>query len=227
MTAPSSMSPPPELFRELTDLGSLIFVMLTVPGVKISRWPSYYRVYLVVDQLCWAVSHATGYLAKPFSSIDGLPDIERINGANANFSRIDAHFRSCVDLLAQMDRWNMVDHGNPALKDIVYNHFAPKSAWYMTCQEQYCAGRVTPDGRLLVRTALLLDPHPTYRVLDIDEKELAPHQVFDLATGYARTELVTASRQVQARLNEVYRALGDFFVANCPSVKELLHPSSM
>jgi hypothetical protein len=218
-------TPPQELFRELSDIGGLVFNLLTGPKLKVKRWPPYYQIYVELDRLCWSVSRATAYLLEPFDEADGHPDLDRIEGANLCFGRIDASFKAIVNILAHMDRRQLIMYENPPLKDLVYNHFSPKSAWYMALNEQYFSGRISANGRMLERNALLLDPVPTYRVLDIEEKHLAPWQNFDLTSEESRTVLVRTVNQVQKRLGEVYAAVGSHFVSNCLSVKELLHPS--
>jgi hypothetical protein len=222
----STNTPSQELFRELTDISGLIVNMLTGPNVKVKRWPPYYQIYLAMDRLCSEVRNATNYLARPPMD-DATARAHRIADANYCFSRIGGQFRICVDLLAFIHQWDLVEHGQPALKNIAYNHLSPKSAWYMASHDRYCAGQISADGLLFSRTPLIIDPHPTYRVNDIDDKQLAPSQTFYLSSEQARAELVVASKQVHNNLTEVYVCLGSFFVAHCTSVRELLHPSSI
>ena len=163
MKAEPATTPPQELFRELTDLGNLIFSMLTGSQVVVKRWPADYMVYLQVDQLCREVSRATGYLSRGFIEPDGHASAERIDQANACLIQIGACCRAVVDLLARIERHGLVSYGNPALKNIVASHFSSKSAWFLAFQAQYCSGQVSRDRRLLERNVLLLDPHPTFK----------------------------------------------------------------
>jgi hypothetical protein len=224
MEAVSTATPPQELFRELTDLGSLIFNMLTRPQVVVKRWPAYYLVYVQVDGLCRELSRTTGYLSRGFIESDGKVSSDRIEGANACLVRIDGHCRALVDLLARIENYTLVSHGKPALTEVVSSHFSPKSAWCLAFQKQYCSGRVSPDGRVLVRDVLLIDAHPAFRSTDIDESSLVEHQAFELASDQSRTLVGRTTRKVQTNLNQVYAALGDFYVGRCPSTSELLHP---
>lgn len=225
MTAIEANTPPQVLFRELIELGNLVFNMLTGPYVTVKRWPAYYLVYMEVERLCLDLSQTTGYLARPFMESDDRLDTRRIEGVNACLARIDRHFRAIVDLLARIERQQLVSYNKPVLKDVIQTHFLPESVWYQTCQAQYCAGHVSPDGLVLDRMAVLFDPYPIDRSADIQQKNLLQRQRFRLLPTQSRTLLCATSREVQVNLNQVYAALGDFFVAHCPSVEELLHPS--
>lgn len=218
------MTPSQELFRELTDLGNLIFGMLTGPQVVVRRWPAYYLVYVQVDGLCREVSRTTGYLARGFVDADGKVSSDRIEGVNGCLARIDGHCRTLVDLLARIEREALASHGKSALKDVVSRHFSPQSAWYLAFQRQYCPGRVAPDGRVMDRSVLLIDPYPDPGAPATDETSLVQHQSFELTSDQSRTLLARTTRKVQTNLNQVYAALGDFFVGRCPSISELLHP---
>jgi hypothetical protein len=223
MNSPSKITPPQDLFRELADLGNLVFNMLAGPQVVVRRWPAYYMAYLEVDRLCWEVSQATGGLSRGFLTPEGAVDPGRIEDVNACLAKIDGHVRTLVDLLARIERHRLVDHGKTALKAVVDHHFSPKSAWWRDFQQQYCSGRVAPDGRILARNVLLIDPYPAPDSQEVNGEGLV-QQRFDLASDQSRTLLGRTARGVQTRLNQVYAALGEFFVGNCPSVHELLHP---
>lgn len=224
MDTVSTATPPQELFRELTDLGNLIFSMLTGPQVVVKRWPAYYMVYFQVDGLCREVSRTTGFLSRGFTELDGTVSSDRIEGANACLTRIDEHCRALVDLLARIESYTLVSHGKATLKDVVFTHFSPKSAWYLAFRQQYCSGRVSPNGRILERDVLRIDPHPASRATDIEASSLVEHQTFELASDHSRTLFGRTTRHVQTSLNQVYAALGDFFVGHSPSTSELLHP---
>jgi hypothetical protein len=99
-----------------------------------------------------------------------------------------------------------------------------RSPKYAAFHLQYCAGRVASDGRVLERSVLLVDPYPAFGAPRIDETNLVEHQTFELASDQSRTLLGRTIRTVQTNLNQVYAALGDFFVSHCPSISELLHP---
>lgn len=224
MNFPSRITPPQDLFRELADLGKLVFNMLAGPQVVVRRWPAYYMAYLEVDRLCWEVSRATGGLSRGFLTPEGAADPGRIEDVNACLAKIDGHVRTLVDLLARIERHHLVDHGRPALKAVVDHHFSPKSAWRRDFQQQYCSGRISPDGRILARSVLLIDPYPAPDAPEVNGEGLVQQQRFDLASDQSRTLLGRTARGVQTRLNQVYAVLGEFFVGNCPSVHELLHP---
>lgn len=223
MKAVVAATPPQELFRELTDLGNLIFSMLTGAHVAVKRWPTYYMVYVEFDRLCREIHQTTAYLARGFIEPDGKVSSERIEGVNACLFRVDGHLRTLVDLLARIERHGLVSHGKPALKKIVDQHFSPRSTWYPAFQENYCSGRVSRDGRVLQRHVLFVDPYPAFGVIDIGAG-LVERQTFELVSEQSRILLGRTAQSVQARLNQVYAALGDFFVDRCPSVSELLHP---
>jgi hypothetical protein len=225
MTAFETATPPQALFRELVELGNVIFNMLTGPHVTVSHWPAYYMVYLQVGRLCRDLSQTTGHLGRSFVELNGEVDTPRIVAANACLARIGRHVRVIVDLLGRIEDRRLVIYGKPALQHVVQAHFSVGSAWYQVCQAQYCAGHIRPDGLVLDRTALLIDPYPIDRVPDIAEKNFLQRQRFRLLPMQSRTLLRVTSREVQVRLNQVYAALGEFFVSRCPSVTDLLHPS--
>jgi hypothetical protein len=198
--------------------------MLTGPQVVVKRWPAYYLVYVQVEGMCREVSRTTGYLSRGFIEVDGMVSADRIESVNACLARIDAHCRSLVDLLARIERHTLVSHGKPALKDVVSRHFSPTSAWYLAFQQRYCSGRVAADGRVMERSVLLIDPYPDPGAASTDATSLVAHQTFELASEQSRTLLGRTTRRAQTNLNQVYTALGDFFVGRCPSISELLHP---
>jgi len=224
MTAPVAMTPPQELFRELAEMGNLVFGMLAGPQVTVRRWPAYYMVYLELDQLCLELSRATAALSRGFITPDGSADPVRIESANASLARIDGQMRRMVGLLARIERHALVDHGSPALKVVVAHHLSPQSAWFAAFQERYRAGRISSEGRVLERSVLFLDPVPRHGGSGIDALTVTGDQKFDLVSAQSRLVLGRTSRNVQEKLNHVYAALGAFLVANCPSVQELLHP---
>jgi len=223
MTASVAMTPPQELFRELAEMGNLVFGMLAGPQVTVRRWPAYYMVYAELDQLCRELGRATAALSRGFIAPDGRADPVRIEGANAGLARIDGHMRRMVGLLGHIERHALVDHGSPALKEVAGHHLSPGSAWYAAFHEHYRAGRISPDGQVLERSVLPLDPLPPHAVTTIDALTVTG-EMFDLVSAQSQTVLGRTSRNVQEKLNQVYAALGAFFVANCPSVRELLHP---
>jgi hypothetical protein len=120
-----------------------------------------------------------------------------------------------------------VDYGAPELKRLVSLHFSPTSPWYLASEQHYCSGRVFADGLVLRRTCVPLDPLPDAAVMAAQGQDLVHRQTFGLGSQRSRGLLVRTARQVQTRLNQVYAALGACFVARCPSVSELLHPSAI
>jgi hypothetical protein len=227
MTSAIEATPPQELFRELTDLGNLVFSMLTGPQVTVRRWPAYYAVYLEFDRVCQDVNRTTGYLSQAFTRPDDKVDAGRIEAVNACLARIDQSFRRIVDLLARMESRRLVDSGKPALQQIVRTYFAEDSSWYLAFQSQYRSGRVAADGHFLERSVLLLDPYHPDGLANADGTNLVQRQTFELTSERSRTVLGRTARQVQVRLNQVYAALGNFFVEHCAAVTDLLHPSLM
>jgi hypothetical protein len=213
----------PYLLRELTELGTLVFGMFAAPHVTVRHWPVYYRVYVEVDGLCREVNRLAGHLARGFIEADATVDANRIADTNACFARVDGHVRAMAALLADVARDRLVIPGNPALVQIVDRHFALGSQWYQGVQAHYRSGCVAPDGRMLARTVLPIDPHPAQWRGDEASVE---QQQFELASEYARTVNGRTVRQVQTALNQVYAALGECFVQRCPSVSALLHPCS-
>jgi hypothetical protein len=225
MSALETPTPPQALFRELVELGNVTFNILTGSHLAVRHWPAYYMIYVQVGRLCRDLSQATGHLGRPFVEVNGEVDTPRIVAANACLARIGRHVRLVVDLLGRIEHRRLVIYGKPALQDIVQAHFLGGSAWYQLCQAEYCAGHIAPDGLVLDRTALLIDPYPIDRVPDIQEKNLLQRQRFRLLPMQSRTLLGVTSREVQVKLNQVYAALGEFFVSQCPSVTDLLHPT--
>jgi hypothetical protein len=126
-----------------------------------------------------------------------------------------------------MEQHRLIDHGNPVLKGIVRAHFSPESGWYQACQKQYRAGLVSPGGRVLERTISPLDPYHSEGAAVIEENNPVQQQTFEMVSEQSRVVLGRTARQVQVKLNQVYAALGNFFVDHCPSVKDLLHPSML
>lgn len=226
MAIVNAPTPPQELFRDLVDLANVLFGLLTGPQVAVRRWPVYYMVYVEVDGLCRAISRTTGYLSRAFTEPDGSVNAARIEGVNACLARVDRHVRMIVELLGRVTQHRLIDHGNPALMDIVRMHFSPQSRWYRDHWKAYRAGHVSPNGRVLERTVLLLDPCPSQEA-GIGEKNPVEKHTFDLASGQSQAVLARAARQVQMTLNQVYTALGSSFAQHCPSVKDLLYPSML
>lgn len=224
MEALAATTPPQNLFRELTDLASLIFSMFTGPQVEVRRWLAYYMVYVQVDGLCREVSRATGYLSRGFIEANGAVSSDRIEDVNTCLARIDGCCLALADLLARVETEALVSHSKPALNNVVSIHFSPKSAWYRAFRQQYCSGRVASDGHVLERSVLLIDPYPACGTAGTGQTRLVEHERFELASDQSRTLLVRTGRKVQTNLNQVYAALGKFFVDRCPSTNELLHP---
>lgn len=212
----------PHLLRELTELGNLVFGMFAGPHVTVRHWPVYYRVYLEVDGLCREVNRLPGHLARGFINTGGTVDAERIADTNVCLARVDGHVRAIAALLAEVVRDRLVIPGNPTLLRIVDRHFSAESHWYRGLQRHYRSGCVASDGRTLARTVLPIGPHPAQW-----REDAAPvEQHFELGSEYARTLYGRTIRQVQMALNQVYAALGAFFVQRCPSPGALLHPRS-
>lgn len=224
MAAASTSTPPQQLFRELADLANLVFSMLTGPQVLVKRWPAYYMMYVQVDELCREVSRTTAYLSRGFIEADGTVSSERIEDANACLARIDRHCLDLIDLLARIELHALASHGKPALKNVVISHFSPESPWRLAFRQQYCSGRVALDGSMLERSVLLIDPYPASEASGTDETCFVVHQTFELVSDQSRTLLGRTTRKVQTSLNQVYAALGNFFVDRCSSTQELLHP---
>lgn len=222
MTTYSTSASPQQLFRELEGIGNVAFGMLTGPQVSVRRWPPFYLAYVEVEGLCWEMSRATGFLSRGFIMQDGAPDPRRILEANACLDRIGTHACMLVELLARIERYRLASHSNRALQHIVQFHFSRDSAWYAAFQGHYCAGRVLANGHTLERRVLAIDPQPVLPAAGATH--ITELQLFDLAPVQSCTRLGHNSRQVQSRLNQVYAAMGAFFVANCPSVADLLHP---
>jgi hypothetical protein len=111
------------------------------------------------------------------------------------------------------------------LQQIVRAQFAADSPWYLTCHTQYRSGIVAPDGRFLERSVVPLDPYRADGLANTDGTALVQRHTFELTSERSRTVLGRTARQVQVRLNQVYAALGDFFVEHCAAVTDLLHPS--
>lgn len=213
----------PYLLRELIELGNLVFGMLAGPNVTVRHWPVYYRVYVEVDGLCREVNRLAAHLMRGFVDTNGTVDANRAGDANACFARIDGHVRAIAALLADVVRDRLVIPGNPTLVEIVDLHFVPESDWYRGVQAHYRSGCITPDGRTLARTVLPIDPHQNGLR---GNEATVDQQRFDLVSDSARTHNGRTTRQVQTALNQVYAALGDYLVRNCPSVSALLHPHS-
>lgn len=89
MTGARTLTPPQDLFRELLDLGNLLFCVLAGPAVRVRRWPSYYLAYAHVDRLCHEVNQATGYLARGFIGTAGAVDRPAIESANVCLPRLE------------------------------------------------------------------------------------------------------------------------------------------
>lgn len=218
-----ALTPPQALFRDLADLGNLVFNMLAGPNVTVRRWPAYYMVYLELDGLCWELSRAAGPLSRGFAAADGIVDAARIGAANAGLARIGAHVQRIMELLAHSVRHGLVEHGAPGLTAVVQHHFAHDSTWHAAFQQGYQAGRVSSDGHFLARRVLPLDPYPAPGA-GAARVHAVEHQVFDLLAAQSRKVQGRALRDVQQKLNHVLAAVGRFFAAQCPSVGELLHP---
>ena len=109
MTGARPLTPPQDLFRELLELGNLMFCVLAGPTVRVRRWPSYYLAYAHFDRLCQEVSQATEYLARGFIGTAGAVDRPAIESANECLSRLETQFRALVDLLVRIERHSQVE----------------------------------------------------------------------------------------------------------------------
>ncbi|HJV76110.1 MAG TPA: hypothetical protein VJ654_17955 [Noviherbaspirillum sp.] len=219
-------TPAADLFRELSDVQALIMDLLSAPGLHVTHWPSYYRLYLDVDELGGRVQAAACYLAERITGEDGLPDPRRIEAADGCLSGIGDCQRRIVDLLGAMERNVLISCDDRAIMHRLRCHFRPKSAWYLEFQKRYCAGKIAQEGTTLTRTIFLVDPTPTYRMPDLDEKQLVQNQLFDLSADDARAALARTFHGVSDRIAQVRARMGDYLVDHC-TTKDLLHPSSM
>lgn len=210
----STTRPPQQLFRELADLGGLVFAMLTGPQVAVGCWTAYSMAYVAVEGLCREVSRATGGLSRGFMTREGTADPRRIADANACLGRIGEHARTLIELLATMERDRLVIHGKPALQDVVAYHLATDGAWHRAFQERYCPGRVAPDGGILERSVLRIDPHPSLCACVDGSGPSVERHVFALEREQSRTRLGRTGRDVQVKLNQVYAAMGAFLQGN-------------
>lgn len=216
---------PAEFLAELDQVGDLIRHMLSGPGAEVSHWPTFYRLYLEIDDLAQAVRSAGYHVQTPYCERDEDTRAYVIASANRTFARISSHQRRIVELLSHIDQWSLVKPSWEGFNYIVYTHFAPKSHWRLDFEEHYDAGTMSVDGRMLTRRVFLLDADASYRISDMDERNLDRHQVFDLSSSEVREQLRNATKACEARTNGVSNAMGDFLAAHCSSVKALLHPS--
>lgn len=217
-------TPATEFFCELSDVQSLIMDVLTAPDLHIKHWPTYYRLYIDVDELAWRVYKASQYLTERFVGEDGTFAAQLVEAANECLAGIGDCQRRIVDWISKMTRQGWISCNDKALTHHLRCHLQPKSAWYQEFHERYCAGKISEDGQILSRFIFRIDPDPTYRIPDLDEKQLAQQQVFDVATEKAIASLVLAAEQVSARIGEVRASMGDYFVRHC-TPEDLLHPS--
>jgi len=127
VSAAPPISPPQDLFRELPELGNLLFCMLAGPAVTVKSWAAYYVAYAHIDRLCHELSQAIGYLARGFVGAAGAVDRPATDGINACLSRLDTQFRALADLLVRIECRAQVDYGAPELKRVVSLHFSPTS----------------------------------------------------------------------------------------------------
>lgn len=217
-------TPPAEFFRELSDVQSLMMEVLTAPGLQVKHWPTYYRLYLDIDELEWRVSWAAHHLRGGFLEEHGVFDAELVASANECFAGIGECQRRIVERVGFVERRGLITFDDKRVSHLLKCHLQPKSAWYEELHEQYCAGNISADGQTLSRKILLVDPAPTYRMPDLDDKQLVQQQVFDLSSEEAIASLALTAGQVAERISEVRTSMGDFFVQHC-SPKDLLHPS--
>lgn len=121
-------TPAADLFRELSDVQALILDLLTAPGLRVTHWPSYYRLYLDVDELGVRVQAAALYLAERITGEDGRPDSHRIEAANGCLDRIGDCQRRIAGLLGAMESNVLISCDNKAIMHRLRCHFRPKSA---------------------------------------------------------------------------------------------------
>lgn len=217
-------TPPVEFFRELSDAQSLIMDVLTAPDLRVKHWPTYYRLYLDIDELEWRVPWASHHLRGRFMEEHGVFDAQLVAAANECFAGIGECQRRIIERLGDIELRNLITFDEKRMTHRLKCHLQPKSAWYLEFHEQYRAGAVSEDGQTLTRTILRIDPNPVFRMPDLDEKQLVQQQVFDLSTKEAIACLLFAIEQVGARISEVRARMGDYFVRHC-TPKDLLHPS--
>ncbi|KIF83300.1 hypothetical protein [Noviherbaspirillum autotrophicum] len=216
---------PAQLFREVLDIQALMRDIFAAPDVVVKHWPTYYRLYLQTDDLIALIREAAQWLSGGFAHDRRDVRNRQIESANTCFKHLTTCLKAVVDLLRHMQSFALVSVADRRVMHCFRAHFQAKSAWYLEFHERYCAGRISPDGTGLERTALLMDAHPTDRLPDLDEKELVQLQIFDLTNATIRTEMAAATNSVADRLVEAYRILGAHFVKQC-TIEDLLHPSS-
>lgn len=218
-------TPPTHLFREVSDIQAFMRDLFGAPDVVVKHWPTYYRLYLQIDELIALVRTAAEWLSCGFA--DERPDVRdcQVESANACFKHLTTRLETLVDLLRHIQSFALVSTADKRVMHCFRAHFQAKSAWYLEFHERYCAGRISLDGTLLERTALLMDPRPADRLPDLDEKGLLQRQTFDLTSTATRAELAAAANCVADGLVDVYRILGAHFVKHC-TIEDLLHPSS-
>lgn len=220
----STVTPACELFREIREIDSMILDMIASQKMAMWHWPSYYLLYVDVDRLWWLLGSAAESIAHPIADTDDLSLGEHIALVNQDFSMVEKQQNLIVSWLWQLSRNLIVEKGE--LKRRMRAHIHPKSAWYQTFRERYCAGRISSDGKTLTRTILLLDPDAQDRIRDLSESRLVQEQIFDLSTEQSRHDLRKMASTTQCLHAEVQSAMMDFFVQHC-TIEALAHPSSI
>lgn len=221
----NSFTEPGELFREIGEIHDLVGEIVQSDLTQIRHWPTYYLLYVDVDRLGWDIDFAGRSLAGSLSLTES-PDQEETNEAVAHgFGRLQVRVRAIVSWL---ERWAshsmLIRIGDDGLKHRLHSHFRLKSQWRDMFLQDYCAGKLSNDGKVLERSVLFLDPQPTYRMFDVHEKGLLQRQRFDIAAD--RAALADASRQLQRRIGTVQAAMMRRLSEQC-KIADLLHPSSL
>lgn len=216
---------PDELFREFREMDSLLLELVAAPDQVQWHWPTFYLLYVELDRMSWRLQNAEGIFRKPVTS-HGIDDWgDDVEDANACLDALGRRVLATAELL-----WNVSRGMSSRVKDVnlrlrLQAHLHPKSSWYQTLRTDYCAGKISADGRSMERTILVLEPTTLERIGSPQEEFLLRHQVYDLADENVMAQLLIAARATTEMHTQVLRAFGSHFVAHC-RIEDLLHPSS-
>lgn len=228
----TSFTSPSDIFRDIRDIDELILELVSHPDKASWHWPSYYLLYVEMDRMTWLIRHAGDALSRERLTLSVLKDEEEptldeyAECVNETFDAVWKTQKSIVGWLFQISRGMMTVIEDKTLRRRARAHFYPKSAWYQALYAEYCAGKVSTDGRVLERVILTMDRDPPERIENLGAPNLLHHQRFDIGTHETRAALQRAVQKVEAEHAKTCAAMQELFLAHC-TVQDLIYPSSV
>lgn len=217
---------PEELFREIRELDALLLELVATPERVSWHWPTFYRLYLELDNIAWRLNSAgRTVLQWPIPMDDAI--LHQTSATDAQyFGSLGKSYKACIGLLWQIGCDTLSRINDKDLRFRIRAHVHPKSGWYQAVISRYQAGTLSKDATTLERTIWVMEPQSQERIDPPYEEFLQHQQSFDLHDESTRIALASAVQATATLHGQVQRAFGAHLVAHC-KIEDLLHPSSI